>query len=444
MEQLKRYESYTIHEAVEKLSKFKFVLPSFQRRMVWNDSQIRDLFDTIINNNLFGSVSAIKQLKSEPLFDYYKDFDIYGSRNCSESSDSRAGIMPPLYYIIDGQQRLTALHSVLTGIKKLLFDLTNGEFVLPVNKNASCVEVKTLYSELEQGNPDSYIKYCEQSEYDDVKKENVFKFYYSFFFNKSIHISLVFPNDSDELNVTKERFINLFIKLNTGGTNLTPADVALCTLKGHYNNFEVIIDNVYQFGKDTYYDFPRVFFDSLVLFKDKSNAQNDEDDDKKNHNTETDYQELYKKIEPIVQETETEEGETNSKSQKETKEENSRITIFYYSKIEEYKDNLLDYQFLNDNIESIKIIVGKTIKIIENICYKENLNPDEIKINKTLLGYVLPIFMARLYYSNDIESSQIISKLDGYQTCSQIMLKDISITSINEINIDSFYTGGEL
>ncbi|MBR4625507.1 MAG: DUF262 domain-containing protein [Alphaproteobacteria bacterium] len=443
MEQLRRYESYTIHEAVEKLSKFKFVLPSFQRRMVWEDRQIRDLFDTIINNNLFGSVSAIKQLKSESLFDYYKDFDIYNRRNCSEPSDSRAGIIPPLYYIIDGQQRLTVLHSVLTGSKKLYFDLDKGEFVLPVNINTSCVDVKSIYSALEQGNPESYIKYCELSKYDDnEKKENVFKFYYSFFFNKSIHISLVFPNDSDELSTTKERFINLFVKLNTGGTNLTPADVALCTLKGYYNDFEEIIDNVYLFGKETYYDFPRVFFDSLVLFKNKSKDDNDI-----HPNAETDYQELYKKIDPIEQYCEPEEKETESKSQKDSSETesdvfNSRITFFYYYTIEEYNNNLLDFLFLSHNVEAIKNVVNKMKIIIEYIFKSEDINSNVAKINKTLLGYVLPIIMARLYYSNDIESSQIISKLNGYKQCNKLMLKDI--TSIDKIGIDSFYTGGEL
>lgn len=414
MEQLKRYESYTIHEAVEKLSTNEFVLPSFQRRFVWENVRIRDLFDTIIQNNLFGSISAIKQIGTYNLFEYYKKFDIKGQPEYSHNS--RNGVAPPLYYIIDGQQRLTVLHNVLMGINilldgmKLYFDLDDCTFLLSdkVNDESehNCVEVCTLYDGLrkENGlNGSSYKDYCTKLKIsDDKEKESVFKFYYSFFFNRSINVSLVF-SDSDNKEQTKKRFINLFVKLNTGGKNLTPVDVALCTLKGYLNDFEHTIDKVYQYKL-----FPNIFVNSLTLFKDKVKLEQSEDEWKDDNyllSIESDYQDLYNS-DPI------EERLT------ELKLKNKEIS---------YDDNLFDIDFLKDKVTLIKQVIEKITSLFEGI-----------NIKKPIYKAVLPIMLARLYHSDDISKSEIQKKLKEYESCNQLVMFDL--TNIDELSMNNFYT----
>lgn len=414
MEQLKRYESYTIHEAVEKLSTNEFVLPSFQRRFVWNDGRIRDLFDTIIQNNLFGSISAIKQIGTINLFEYYKKFDIKGQPEYSHNSTN--GVATPLYYIIDGQQRLTVLHNVLMGINvlsegiKLFFDLNDCTFLLSDKvddkKEHYCIEVSTLYDGLRRyngANKPSYAEYCSKLGISDEKhKQCIFKFYYSFFFNRSINVSLVF-SDSDNKEETKKRFINLFVKLNTGGINLTPVDVALCTLKGYLNDFERTIDSVYHY--DT---FPTIFVNSLRLFKDKVQlAQSEDEDGDKNYilSIESDYQDLYDTI--SVEERLTE--------------------LQLNGKILTYDDYLFDIDFLKGKTILIKQVIEKILPLLE-----------VINLNKPIYKAVLPIMLARLYYSDDISNSEIQMKLEEYKSLDRLVMFDL--TSIDKLSINNFYT----
>ncbi len=414
MEQLKRYEQYTIHEAVEKLSTNEFVLPSFQRRFVWKNSRIRDLFDTIIQNNLFGSISAIKQIGTCNLFEYYKKFDIKGQPEYSHKS--RTGVAPPLYYIIDGQQRLTVLHNVLMGINilsdgiKLFFDLDDCTFLLSDKVNDDnehyCIEVSTLYDGLRKynsANNPSYTDYCSKLKISDEKqKESVFKFYYSFFFNRSINVSLVF-SDSDNKEQTKKRFIDLFVKINTGGINLTPVDVALCTLKGYFNDFEHTIDKVYQ-----YESFPNIFVNSLTLFKDNVQLEQSVDEDQDPQyllSIESDYQDLYDSN-PI------EERLT------ELQLKNTEIT---------YDDNLFDIDFLKDKATLIKQVIEKVTSLFEGI-----------NINKPIFKAVLPIMLARLYHSDDISNGEIRKKLTEYSTFNRLVMFDL--TSIDKLSMNNFYT----
>lgn len=61
-------------------------------------------------------------------------------------------------------------------------------------------------------------------------------------------ISLVYPdgNDSDD----KTKFINLFIKLNDGGTPLSYEDIKFCTWKGFNPGVESLINAIYKLDKE--------------------------------------------------------------------------------------------------------------------------------------------------------------------------------------------------
>jgi hypothetical protein len=447
MEQLKRYEPMppsTIHDAVENLSRHRFVIPTFQRRIVWGEMQIRDLFDTIINNNLFGSISAIKQESGDLLFDYYREFDLNSDKNDSEPISNREGFRFPLYFIIDGQQRLTVLHNVLKGTKILFFDLDNCQFQLEKVVEGLCLKVNTLYSQLEANNPNSYIEYCDELGLNATQRENLFKFYYSFFFKKSINFALVYPNINDDLETSKKRFINLFIKLNTGGTNLEVHDVALCTLKGYLVEYEPLIDYVYEIGNSIYNSFPNVFFDSLVLYKEKHNDSEDY-----SQSVEDDYRELYEQVKNDKTENDkvgndksennNKESQSNSTNSNTTKDadanENNRCIEFKYRPKILYTDDILNFDFLRDKSVTIK----KVIETVKPLLELEEIKDGNIaREKKTILKSVLPIILARLYYSNDIEYSTLKQKLTEYGTCDRLVI--IDLTSIDKLSINNFYT----
>lgn len=90
----------TIQWLVDELNSGKYFLPSFQRQYVWDEDEIKDLIDSIIKNYPIGTIilwkpstTSISEIDpfSKPLVDV-------GESNHRE-----------VFYVIDGQQRLTSL-----------------------------------------------------------------------------------------------------------------------------------------------------------------------------------------------------------------------------------------------------------------------------------------------------------------------------------------------
>ena len=90
----------SIQELMTEVNSGKFLLPSFQRQYVWDENDIRDLIDSIINNYPIGTIILWKPSNisiaeidpfSKPLIDI----------NTKKPNE--------VLYVIDGQQRLTSL-----------------------------------------------------------------------------------------------------------------------------------------------------------------------------------------------------------------------------------------------------------------------------------------------------------------------------------------------
>jgi len=83
-------------------------LPSFQRQYVWDEDDIRDLIDSIINNYPIGTIILWKPSKC------YSEIDPFSKPLIDVKQKSRE-----IFYIIDGQQRLTSLLLLFNGWKIL-------------------------------------------------------------------------------------------------------------------------------------------------------------------------------------------------------------------------------------------------------------------------------------------------------------------------------------
>lgn len=89
-----------IEELIPELESGKYILPSFQRRWEWDEDDIKDLIDSIINNYPIGTVilwkpSSIPSGEIDPFSKPLIDAD---GKNSNKT-----------FYVIDGQQRLTSL-----------------------------------------------------------------------------------------------------------------------------------------------------------------------------------------------------------------------------------------------------------------------------------------------------------------------------------------------
>jgi hypothetical protein len=89
-----------IEDFIPELESGKYILPSFQRSWAWDEDDVKDLIDSIVNNYPIGTIifwkpSDTSSRGTDPFSKPLLDVDGKGARE--------------IFYVIDGQQRLTSL-----------------------------------------------------------------------------------------------------------------------------------------------------------------------------------------------------------------------------------------------------------------------------------------------------------------------------------------------
>lgn len=253
-------KGYRIKDVLSKLEDGDYVLPVIQRGFVWDEGKIYKLFDSILRGNPFGAIMAIEESKGTmPLFAsrrFSKEGMQIPSTNSGELSRDRL-------FIIDGQQRL---QSLLIGIKgslnghSLFFDIFStpeNEFEfkfesdllkLPSYSNDESrnirrrfwVRVEDLYLKLQSVNDPDIVAENALGSFDSYDRaeiktaeRNVKAFFNSIFGGDVLGISQITLNNTGEnITILRQQVVELFRRLNDGGTVLTGWDLAASLLKG--------------------------------------------------------------------------------------------------------------------------------------------------------------------------------------------------------------------
>lgn len=100
---LYRDTGYTLNHLIEDIRVGRIGLPDIQRPFVWSASKARDLFDSLYRGYPIGTLM------------FWETGAEVGTRSIGLSDADRS----PQLLVVDGQQRLTALYSVITGQKVL-------------------------------------------------------------------------------------------------------------------------------------------------------------------------------------------------------------------------------------------------------------------------------------------------------------------------------------
>lgn len=250
------WEALKIHDVIQKISDNIIVLPVIQRNLVWDEEKMELLFDSLLKGNSFGGIMALQETKGgQPLFAF---------RKFSKEGELHDSDLPPILdqsitLIIDGQQRLQALYMGLKGGvngKNMFFNLfsqTDYEFEfarklndLPTIRKEEDQEfmmlwypVQSLYFQLiNNGGKDRRVALDiiqTRKILDDTQKELVFEnvkcFQDSVFEKETLGISKVLI-DQTNLEGERRRMVELFQRLNNGGTVLRALDLIASTLKG--------------------------------------------------------------------------------------------------------------------------------------------------------------------------------------------------------------------
>ena len=266
------WESKTISEVITKITDGQFVLPVIQRRLVWTEEKMELLFDTLLKGNSFGGIMVLEEEKgSKPLF-AYREFTKDGSD--ITSSDIKVPLSQEQFFVIDGQQRLQSFYIGLTGnfngkllyfnlnsdVKQLEYDFkfTDNIDRLPKdqqNGNGEIVEniwypAKSLYNRAKkiqdpQQLQDEIVSNLNlNNNLKSTSEANIFKFYLSIFTNQSIGLSKVIINKSLPAIENKQRIVELFRRLNDGGTKLSSFDLVASILKGFSWEMESFLDEM--------------------------------------------------------------------------------------------------------------------------------------------------------------------------------------------------------
>ena len=287
----------TIYDLLQELDNNLYALPAIQREFVWKPEQICLFFDSLMQGYPFGSFLFWKlSPRDHEKYQLYKFMQNYHARDNYHCSPFEANQLPnqDIKAVLDGQQRMTALNIGLQGSytwklprkrytsdhaypQRFLYlnllgqpDLESGtkfhfEFLTEdkaaQNQNGAywfkCCrlfkEEKYLISgQVMNGAP-------EELQRDETKKKLTFETLNTLMevvFSK--HTIFSFEEDSDDL----ERVLNIFIRLNNGGTELSYSDLLLSIATSQWNTLDArdeihslvdemnAIKNQFSFTKD--------------------------------------------------------------------------------------------------------------------------------------------------------------------------------------------------
>lgn len=292
----------SIKNAITKIKDEEIVLPVIQRRLVWSEDKMEMLFDSLLKGNSFGSIICIEEEKdTQPLFAYRiftQDGNNVVSKEVSELSKTQ-------WFIIDGQQRLQSFYIGLIGTlnnKRLYFDLFSNcddmeyEFRFAVkaenlpqvnNERVSgCLINKCLWHPVD----DLFQRLSETSKARQISKEiikkydiedsiqietienNIQDFFDAVFAEESIGISKVSVNKSKEPIENRQRIVELFRRLNDGGTKLSSYDLVASIFKGFDYKMEQFLDKVVSENLDIGID-QDVLIKLLLVLNDKPSKE---------------------------------------------------------------------------------------------------------------------------------------------------------------------------
>ncbi len=254
------FQSKSIREMINGMLEDDYVLPAIQRHFVWRQDQITILFDSLMKGYPIGSF-LFWRVKNESLNSYqYYEFiiDFHVTDNKYNKKIKPSGTKE-LVAVLDGQQRL---NSLLIGLKGSY--TSKRPYVSKKNPNA--YTKKELYLNITSMKDDGYdFRFLSKDELDkdkhdiwfkvgDILEKNISDFLISDVIadlesdkrklSANILMKLSQVVDSKSINFFLEeeqdldKVLNIFIRVNSGGTILSHSDLLLSTATALWEEYD--------------------------------------------------------------------------------------------------------------------------------------------------------------------------------------------------------------
>ena len=272
----------TIRSAIDRVQRAEYVLPAIQREFIWKSEQITSLFDSLMRGYPIGSF-LFWNVKRDKCQDY-KFYRLLGEyheldqrHNPSFDPVNNAGVT----VILDGQQRLTSLHIGLAGsytdkIKHKRRDNPDAyprrHLYLDILQPASGEDIGLSYNfrfltstEAKKRNGAHWFRVSGILTFKDLsdinkylREHNLFKPEYPEkclcnLFEAICKDPLI--NYYQEEDQDLDKVLNIFIRINSGGTQLSHSDLLLSIATAQWNEYDArqeihkIVDDINRTGQ---------------------------------------------------------------------------------------------------------------------------------------------------------------------------------------------------
>lgn len=260
----------TIAEVMQDISTNKYVLPSIQREYVWDTDQIETLFDSLMQDYPIGAFLFWEIDKSRLLdYDFYEFLRNYHEKTGTHNKKVDLKGSDGVTAVLDGQQRLTSIYIGLKG--SYAYRLKYKQ-----KKNDNAYPTRYLYLNLLEDAKDESNKYDFRFLTDDEYKGMAEGYWYkvgdiltmtqpgetsqyvldhiafagAYTKEQTMHANNtlqklynVVHTDKTlsyykEKSVELDKVLNIFIRVNSGGTVLTYSDLLLSIASAQWENHD--------------------------------------------------------------------------------------------------------------------------------------------------------------------------------------------------------------
>lgn len=275
------YTDWTIKETIKRIDSGKMYLPALQRKFVWKAEQIIKLFDSIlrgypIGTFLFWNLADAENIHEYSFYKFLTHYDEDSSKHNELAPFPQLENKEGYYGVLDGQQRLSSIYLALQGTykfrkyreryarerklcinlakeaKKHGYDEEDDELTYSLDfrtdteineykDNEYWIEVKKIlmFNDIEDANDMADTIIEENPKLNSLKKiirTNLRRIYDVLCGeNKIINFYNVKQKSLDEI-------LDIFVRVNSGGTVLTKTDLLMSTIVVHWKEARSIFD----------------------------------------------------------------------------------------------------------------------------------------------------------------------------------------------------------
>lgn len=309
------YVNFTIKNLIKKIDNNEYVLPALQREFVWKPEQIERLFDSImkgypIGSFLFGNV----QNENINKYEFYNILKEYHQRDARHNTKINISHKDSVTAILDGQQRITSIYIALKGTysykikgawknndnaypsRQLYLNIVSPnldtnkdvqfDFRFLTNEEAEDFTEDTLWYpvsdilQFEVGEMFTVIARYQELYRKNFPNESVEKTSYIMNSLGTLHqmmekdILAYYEENSQEI----DKVLDIFIRMNSGGTTLTYSDLLLSLATAKWQNLNAreeiysLVDELNMIGNGFNFNKDNILKAALVL-TDKKNIK---------------------------------------------------------------------------------------------------------------------------------------------------------------------------